>query len=182
MSNLKYTVLIIIMFILCIGTGFVVGTTILQKDKIEFVFFEPQEKNIKIKGLKFKDDFNKTIQLSDFKEEYLILNLWATWCPPCVAELPSLDKLQKLRPNIKIIALSLDTKGKADIGKFYQKLNIKNLGIYTDDFKQARKSLPIKGLPVTFLINSDRKVIASASGAVEWDQAEALKELDILMK
>jgi thiol-disulfide isomerase/thioredoxin len=108
---------------------------------------------------------------ADFPGKALLLNFWATWCPPCVAEMPALDRLQAmLAPEgIQVLALSSDRGGRGQVEPFYQRNSLRNLGIWLDPRGAAGRAFRIRGLPTTVLIDRSGSEVARAEGAAEWD-------------
>jgi thiol-disulfide isomerase/thioredoxin len=85
------------------------------------------------KNITFKDINNKIINLKDFENKLIILNFWATWCVPCLEEMPSLDLLQsKNIKNLKIFPINIGQEELLKSKIFFRKLKIKNLNIYID--------------------------------------------------
>ena len=122
---------------------------------------------------------NKKIRIINIQKDIIILNLWATWCQPCLKEMPSLDKLAvKLNKNIfYILPLSQDNGGVAVIKKYYEKLNIKNLDIFNDADKTFSNSIFLRGIPSTFIIKNN-KIIAKLEGEINWENKNIIKELE----
>lgn len=111
--------------------------------------------------------------LADFSGKVVFLNIWATWCPPCVKEMPSLDRFQaKLGgQDFEVIALSLDQS--ADLVKrFYEEFKLTNLGIYMGDQK-AMAAFAVGGLPTTFVIGPRGNILGALAGPADWDSEEA---------
>jgi thiol-disulfide isomerase/thioredoxin len=125
--------------------------------------------------LAFTDAGGKTLGLGDFKGKVVLLNLWATWCGPCVEEMPSLDRLQaKLGgDDFTVLALSLDRQGRPLVEPFLAKLGIANLAMYLDTGNAAMRALKIRGLPTTLLIDRDGREIGRLEGAAAWDSEAA---------
>jgi thiol-disulfide isomerase/thioredoxin len=117
------------------------------------------------------------VTLSDFKGKTIVLNVWATWCAPCIKEMPSLDRLSEKLGNGKAMVLAVNQdKGGAAIAKpFLEKLRIKNLLAYTDPSSKLSRDLGIRGLPTTFIISSNGTFIGRAEGALEWDSPEVIR-------
>lgn len=129
-------------------------------------------------ALKFVDADAKTTELSRFRGQIVLLNVWATWCPPCVKEMPSLDRLQAqlASEGLHVIALSID-KGPGAlpaVRAFYASHGLRHLRIYNDPEGAAGFELGAPGVPVTFLLDRQGREIGRLTGPAEWDGAEAL--------
>jgi len=117
------------------------------------------------------------VTLADFKGRVLLVNFWATWCAPCVKELPSLDELQ-LRlggEGLLVLAVSQDRGGAAVAGPFLKKLEVNRLGLFLDSKMKLGRAFGARALPWTILIGRDGKVIGQLPGYAEWDSDEALE-------
>ena len=124
---------------------------------------------------------NDLINLHDPKFDLILVNLWATWCQPCVSEMPFLDKLlnriNKEKKNYKIIALSQDDGGLKIIKNFYEKMGIHNLKIFIDNRKQFYNLVSPNGLPTTYLIKNNQ-IIGFYQGILNDDEERLLNDLD----
>lgn len=116
----------------------------------------------------------ETMALSDFRGDYLLLNIWATWCPPCVVEMPSLNAFAgDLRgENIAVVTISMDQQDNA-IAAFFAKNNLSNLTNWRDENLTIASKLGKKGLPLTIIYNPRGIEIARISGEVDWSSDEA---------
>ena len=112
----------------------------------------------------------------DFHGQAVLLNFWATWCAPCVREMPALDRLQaRLGPEgLSVIALSVDRRGLEVVEPFYRRLSIEALDIYLDPANQVARSFTVPGLPTTYLIDPDGQMVGVLAGPAEWDSPDAL--------
>lgn len=112
--------------------------------------------------------------LADHAGKVVVLNFWATWCAPCVRELPSLDRLAAALPreNFAVLALSTDRGGDKKAGPFLEKLEIERLAADLDPKSALARALGLRGLPTTFVIDPDGKVVAKLEGIAEWDSPE----------
>jgi thiol-disulfide isomerase/thioredoxin len=118
-------------------------------------------------------------QLADFHGHWLLVNLWATWCAPCVREMPSLDRLQaKLGNRLTVLAVSQDRGGAEVVDPFLAKLSLGALHIYLDPKAVVGKGLGARGLPTTFLVDGEGRVRAQLEGAAEWDSPDMLAALE----
>lgn len=121
----------------------------------------------------------RDVTLADFAGRPLLVNLWATWCVPCVKEMPTLDALASLEEGrVTVVAVSQDLKGRTPVRAFFDKAKIANLEPYTDPdnamLAAFGNSIP---LPTTILYDSDGREIWRVIGGVEWDDEEVAKLL-----
>ena len=133
-------------------------------------------------ALEFSTDDGKTASLADFRGHWVLLNLWATWCGPCIQEMPSLDRLQsQLGPLLSVLAISEDRKGSETVDPFIAKLGLKSLKIFLDAGGKAVGSLEVEGLPTSYLIDPDGQIRARLQGAADWDAPKTRGDLEKLM-
>ena len=126
--------------------------------------------------LAFTDANDKPVKLADYKGKTVLLNFWATWCAPCVKEMPSLDKLQAEMGKDKfvVLPLSLDGPSKPKVAPFYADRKLANLGIYFDKGKKALGALDISVLPTSVLVDPEGREIGRMEGDADWDKPEAV--------
>lgn len=117
-------------------------------------------------------------RLEDFKGKPVVLNFWATWCAPCVKELPSLVRLQQARGDLTVIALNVDTKLEGPIGDFLKEVGAAELEAYADPKKKLWRAFRLNSLPTTFVINAEGLVVAKRERDAEWDSPEAIAAID----
>lgn len=130
-------------------------------------------------NIRFVDGKGQAVTLRDFRGKVVLLNIWATWCPPCRAEMPTLDRLRAELggPDFEVVALSIDA-GQQDlylVQEFYLQTDIKSLGIYMDSSGKASRDLNIAGLPTSLLIDREGREIGRKIGPAEWDSPEIVK-------
>jgi thiol-disulfide isomerase/thioredoxin len=119
-----------------------------------------------------------TKQLADFKGKLVLVNLWATWCGPCVEEMPSLQRLQaQLGDKLTILAISEDRQGETVVAPFLQKNGIQHLAIFLDPKSAATNEFAAQGLPSSYLIARDGTIVGKEEGGATWDSAEMLAKL-----
>lgn len=128
--------------------------------------------------VEFVDETGKPFKLSDWEGKIVLLNVWATWCPPCRKEMPTLDRLQaKLGgDHFAVVALSIDRSGVPVVRKFYEKIDIKNLKIYVDPTMKTQRQLKLFGLPGTLLLGPDGKELGRLLGPAEYDTPEMVSQ------
>jgi len=121
--------------------------------------------------LAFADREGNPVRLSDKRGRVVVLNLWATWCAPCVREMPALDRLQALEggPDVEVVALSLDRGGIAQVGPFFDRLGLNNLSVYIDQPSEAMKAFRPRGLPTTIVLGRDGRELGRVEGELAWD-------------
>jgi thiol-disulfide isomerase/thioredoxin len=117
-------------------------------------------------------------QLADFKGKLVLVNLWATWCGPCVEEMPSLERLQaKLGDKLTILAISEDRQGETVVAAFLQKNGIQHLAIFLDPKAAATNAFSAQGLPSSYLIARDGTIVGKEEGGAAWDSSEMVAKL-----
>jgi DsbE subfamily thiol:disulfide oxidoreductase len=123
----------------------------------------------------------KAVSLSDFKGKVVILDFWATWCPPCRAEIPSFIELQKQYGNqgLAVIGLSLDESGATAVKKFVDKTGM-NYTVVMADQAVAKAYGGVEAIPTTFVIDRQGHIINRHVGLT--DRAEFEKEIKPLLK
>jgi thiol-disulfide isomerase/thioredoxin len=126
--------------------------------------------------IEFLDEDGEKLTLEAFRGRIVLLNLWATWCTPCVAEMPTLDRLQEMAAGhgVVVLALSLDSGGAKKVREFYDENGIENLDVYVDPTMRAQNDFGVLGLPTTILIDREGRDRGRVSGPVEWDEERAL--------
>ena len=125
------------------------------------------EKPKKYAEIVFEDFDGKTFNLENKKSKIYLLNFWATWCTPCREEMPGLDKLQLIE-GIEVFPINLEKKNQSKTKKFFENLKIKNLSIYFDPELNLVKLFNLRGVPITVILNKDRKEIARILGEFDF--------------
>jgi thiol-disulfide isomerase/thioredoxin len=127
----------------------------------------------------FADADGQDVTLADFEGKPLLLNIWATWCAPCKAEMPTLDTLARLeKDRMAVIAVSQDLEGRVPVLTFFKETKVQNLVPYTDADNAILAAFNNNiALPTTILYDSAGKEVWRIAGGVEWDDAEMAKLL-----
>jgi thiol-disulfide isomerase/thioredoxin len=138
--------------------------------------FIPAREVVAAPSIKFLDANHAKLDLEAFRGKVVVLNLWATWCTPCIKEMPMLDRLQQQVENlgVVVIALSLDSGGPEVVKAFYEEHGIEHLKIYVDPSSRALGAFKVIGLPTTILIDRDGNDRGRVVGPAEWDDAAAV--------
>lgn len=158
-----------------IGTGWVV------RDR-----FLPVEVGTRAPDFTVRDLEGQAVSLSDLQGEVVLLNIWATWCPPCREEMPSMQRLhEELGPEgLKIVAVSIDAgqglldpggRRGGDIEAFAQEMGL-TFEIWHDPSGRIQQTYRTTGVPETFVIDRTGHIVKKDIGGVIWD-TEPRKDL-----
>ncbi|MBI2241983.1 MAG: TlpA family protein disulfide reductase [Magnetospirillum gryphiswaldense] len=131
-----------------------------------------------------RDNQNQPAGVSTWKGKPTLVNLWASWCLPCVAELPALDRLKPIiePEGLRVVALCLDRSGAVGAVNTYARLGIKNLDVTVDYQRQAGESFGAAVLPTTLLLDAQGREVARFVGGAAWDGPQALALLRALIQ
>ena len=154
-NSLKYSLIILLIFPFPSLSNFVFQKTDI---KLNNNIILNDEKNIK------KNLFN----IFDLNSKYVV-NFWATWCIPCKKELPDLNKMKIENKDLKVIIISIDKKPINDQLNFLKKNKVNELTAYFDQNMTFFKSLTLKGIPTTLLINQ-QKIVAKKEGIFSYNK------------
>jgi thiol-disulfide isomerase/thioredoxin len=126
--------------------------------------------------LAFQDADDKPLHFADLRGKALLINFWATWCAPCVKEMPALDRLQAMFPKDKflVLPLSIDGPTKPKVAPFYKDQKLANLGIYFDKGRKAMQGLDVTLLPTSILVDPQGREIGRLEGDADWDMPEGV--------
>jgi len=137
-----------------------------------------------LKSLAFNGPDGKPMTIADHAGKTVLLNLWATWCAPCRAEMPALDALQKEKGSdaFEVIAVNVDAGDDVKPKKFLGDIGIEKLGYYRDStlalFNDVKTRGLALGLPVTMLIDGEGCLVAHMNGPAEWSGPDAKRLIE----
>jgi thiol-disulfide isomerase/thioredoxin len=146
----------------------------------EMAQFKPQTPPVPAPAVGFTDAQNNQLDFSAFKGKLTLVNLWATWCVPCVHEMPSLEKLKQARDGNRfaVVTISEDRQGAKLVGDFFEKNDIKTLPAYLDPKSEIGRALKLNGLPTTILLDPEGRELGRYEGGADWSSPEALALID----
>jgi len=124
-----------------------------------------------------EDMDEEKVKLSDYRGKVVLLNFWATWCPPCIREMPSMERLhqQVNAKDFKVIAVN-QMEDADDVFAFTGQLELDpTFEILFDTASKVSQDYAVRGLPTTYLIDKQGKIRYRAVGGREFDHAEVIK-------
>lgn len=124
----------------------------------------------------FYNALEEEITIKSLKGRGVVMNFWATWCAPCVREMPGLERLhQTLKDEgFLVMAVSEDRGGAAKVEPFLDRLGLHELPVFLDLKGALARGFAVRGLPATFVIDRNGGVVAGLTGPAEWDSPEAI--------
>jgi len=141
-----------------------------------------------LKSLAFNGPDGKPMTLADHAGKTVLLNLWATWCAPCRAEMPALDALQKEKGSdaFQVVAVNVDAGDDVKPKKFLSDTGVETLGYYRDSTMALFNDLKTRGLalglPVTMLVDGEGCLLAHMNGPAEWSGPDAKRLVETALK
>ena len=132
-----------------------------------------------ISEIELKDLEGNTISLQDYKGKVVFLNFWATWCGPCIREMPAIENAQKHFKNKPIIFLLSSSESIDKIKRFKEK---KPFDFHYLQLDMSVEQLNIYSLPTTYIFNKKGKLIINETGARMWDNNKNLEELNKIIE
>ena len=152
--------------------------------KLTFLFF------LFFSNLSYSDNKNKQLLITDPKkiepflitningkenlvtktdDKVLVINFWATWCPPCIKEIPHLLKLkQQFESQLDIYFVSVDFNVKKSVPKFLKKNKLESINVFNDEKLLLSKKFNVTIMPTTIIINKNFEMVAKVTGYVDW--------------
>ena len=123
----------------------------------------------------WSDGEGKTITLADFRGKVVLVNFWASWCAPCLRELPSINALQEDLggDQFEVVAINIDQQGKRVAEPFAERLKLDALELYLDPRGRISRGVGVQVMPTTILYDREGLEIGRMEGPAEWDQADA---------
>lgn len=123
----------------------------------------------------FRDGTGREVTLAAFAGKVVVMNFWATWCYPCLKEMPSLDRLAarfRGRP-FALVALNLDREGAAKAAPFLAEHRLSNVALYVDPAGSVQRALDVTVLPTTVIFDASGREVGRLARPAEWDSYEA---------
>jgi thiol-disulfide isomerase/thioredoxin len=122
----------------------------------------------------FEDPDGEPASLADFRGRPVLLNLWATWCGPCIVEMPTLDSLAgREAERLQVLTVSQDLDGRDKIEAFFAKRGYRNLETWLDPQMALMAALKVDTLPTTILYDSNGRELWRVTGMEDWESGRA---------
>ena len=141
--------------------------------------FKPMNPPLQMGGYAFQDADGNTVRLADFKGRPVLLNIWAKWCAPCLAEMPKLNQLQTdaAPGTLAVVTVAVDEPDPAKVRDFLANRRWDALKPYLDPKNVFAKALDIKSIPVSLLIDKDGFALVRVDAPVDWYSDAAIRLL-----
>jgi thiol-disulfide isomerase/thioredoxin len=122
-------------------------------------------------------------RLSDYAGEVVVLNFWATWCAPCRAEMPSLQALQDTLGDegLEVVTVAFGRHNPAQMDRFWEQAGITSLPLHLDAGTELAQAFGVRGLPHSFVLDREGRVIADLPGEADWAAPETLTLMRALL-
>lgn len=168
--------------LLIVAAGFVLVPLVVHRffpEELRTTMIELRAAPATVAPIAFEDDAGRKITLERFRGRFVLLNLWATWCPPCKAEMPSLNALAARFPatELSIVPISVDEAGIGAARRYYAEYRLDRLALYVDPSMDAMRKLAAVGIPTTLLLDREGREIGRLVGAAQWDSPAIVEGL-----
>jgi thiol-disulfide isomerase/thioredoxin len=164
--------------LLIVAAGFVLVPLLVHRfspDELRTTMIDLREAPRPLPPIEIQTDAGEKITLERFRGKFVLLNFWATWCPPCKAEMPSLNALASriAAKDLVIVPVSVDAAAIAQVHLYYVALKLDRLPLYADP--------SMVGIPTTLLIDRDGREIGRLVGPAQWDSPAIVEGLSRLV-
>ena len=176
--------LLITVFLVLIVVGLLIALSMKGKDSS---FKLVGQSRIKVgspaPNFTFPDLTGKTVSLSDYRGRLVFLNIWATWCPPCVDEMPSMEKLyNKFKSDqFEILAVSVDGEGSKVVAPFMERLNL-TFPALLDKKGKIKNIYGVTGIPESFIIGKNGIILKKVIGPIDWAKPDVSRFFEDLLQ
>ena len=121
--------------------------------------------------------------LADYAGKYVVLNFWATWCPPCLKEMPHLSALQEALggEGFEVVTIATGRNPPQAMQRFFNDIGVDNLPLHTDPKQAIARDMAVLGLPITVILNPEGQEIARLRGDADWSSDSAMALVSALV-
>jgi peroxiredoxin len=178
----KNTRLVLMILFVCIACVFLIFLLRNERDSTSRTakLIQP---GLEVPNFAFPDINGKQISLSDHRGKVVLVNVWATWCPPCRQEMPSMQRLyEKFKgENFEILAVSIDSEGREAVAPFMQKMHL-TFPALLDPGETIRPLYGITGVPESFLVDKRGVLLEKIVGPMNWATPEVFSLFEDLIQ
>jgi len=174
----KFICLCILLAILGAFAGYAVPPTTPDEELLLSLGFHLIPDEYLFPDISFVDRDGEELKLSDFRGSVVLLNFWATWCPPCIAEMPSMGELSKKLENHDFAMIPINAQETSELVEAFLKEFEIDFPVYYDFHGRAASKVGILGLPTSVLIDRDGSALAAVMGAFEWNSRELVAVME----
>jgi thiol-disulfide isomerase/thioredoxin len=182
LSNILFFAFIIFLFTpygLPVRVFFIKGVSVVKTKIFSVELDEKERTKIDSYQWELQDFYGKSVAFEAFEDKVIVINFWATWCPPCVAEMPSLQELYNAYGDrVSFLFVANDEKDKVE--KYMKRKNF-NFPVYYQ-LSHPAKQLQSSSLPTTFILDKNGEIYVRQVGAIDWNSARVKKLLDKLLQ
>ncbi|WP_350432261.1 TlpA disulfide reductase family protein [Shewanella sp. H8] len=124
----------------------------------------------------FTNIVDEPVNFEQYKGKVVVVNIWATWCPPCVRELPALHRLNQTlnAEQFALVPISIDANAANIVQPFLADLGLSAFDSYFDPQQHLRDAFPLDTIPATFILNEQGELVAYVRSYVDWDDKNAM--------
>jgi thiol-disulfide isomerase/thioredoxin len=140
----------------------------------------PAEDSDSIYELSFADLQRNPVSLARYRGKILLLNFWATWCPPCIREMPSMTRLQQRFGTNEFVVVAVNVGESPEAIELFRKRLDTTLDfqLLLDESGRAFRELGIPGLPMSYLYGRDGQLLETITGGHDWDSPERIAQIE----
>ena len=132
-------------------------------------------------AIQLKDAFGDTVSLSDYRGKIIFLNFWATWCPTCVVEMPSMEKLHRQFKNQDFAMIAINMQESAtQVKSFFEKMRL-SFTTLLDSGGEVAAGLAVNALPTTYFLDKEGRIMGVALGPRQWDNPASVELVEFLI-
>ena len=145
------------------------------RESLKALDFQIITENINYFDFKLLDLNGNEVRLSDYQGKVIMLNFWATWCPPCRNEMPSMESLHKKMNGTNFVMIAVNIQEKSSVVKEFIQKNKYTFPVILDENGEASDKYQIRAIPTTYIIDTKGKIAGVFSGSRDWDSKDVVK-------
>ena len=152
------------------------------RENLKKLDFQIITENINYFNFKLLDLNGNEVSLNNYQGKVIMLNFWATWCPPCRNEMPSMESLHKKMEDSNFVMIAVNIQEKNSIVKEFIKKNKYTFPVIIDETGEVSAKYQIRSIPTTFIIDTKGKIAGVFTGSRDWNSNDVVKIFKELSK